>query len=58
MARTGEWETIGVRIVRLGSKYRVIVPSILEVLGYPEAPASGDGNGHLARPHAAGQPHP
>ncbi len=34
MARTGEWEKLGVKIVRLGSKYRVIVPSVLEVLGY------------------------
>lgn len=57
MARTGEWETIGVKIVRLGSKYRVIVPSILEVLGYPEAVTSGEGNGEVARSRAAGQPH-
>lgn len=57
MARTGEWETIGVKIVRLGSKYRVIVPSILDVLGYPEAVATGDGNGDRARPRAAGRPH-
>lgn len=57
MARTGEWETIGVRIVRLGSKYRVIVPSILEVLGWSEMAATGNGNGDGTRPRAAGQPH-
>lgn len=34
MARTGEWEKVGVKIVRLGSKYRVVVASVLEVLGY------------------------
>ena len=34
MARAGEWEKVGVKIVRLGSKYRVVVPSILDVLGY------------------------
>ncbi len=32
MARTGEWEKVGVKIVKLGSRYRVIVPSILDVL--------------------------
>lgn len=37
MARTGEWEAAGVRIIRIGSCYKVGVPSILEVLGYSDA---------------------
>jgi hypothetical protein len=32
MAHTGEWEKVGIRIVPIGTKYRVVVPSILEVL--------------------------
>jgi len=52
MARTGEWQEIGVKVVRLGSKYRVIVPSVLEVLGYTETPASGD----PPQQQAAGEP--
>jgi hypothetical protein len=56
MARTGEWETIGVKIVRLGSKYRVIVPSILEVLGYPQGVVNGDGASDEAQPCVAEQP--
>jgi len=52
MARTGEWQEIGVKVVRLGSKYRVIVPSVLEVLGYSETPAGGD----PPQARAAGEP--
>lgn len=33
MAHTGEWEEVGIRITRLGTRYRVIVQSILTVLG-------------------------
>jgi len=33
MAHTGEWQQAGIRIVPLGTKYRVAVQSILEVLG-------------------------
>ncbi|MQA86722.1 MAG: DNA-binding protein [Streptosporangiales bacterium] len=33
MARTRSWEAVGIKVVRLGSKYRVIVASILDVLG-------------------------
>jgi len=33
MAKTGEWEQAGIRILKLGSRYRVTVPSILGVLG-------------------------
>ena len=52
MARTGEWQEIGVKVVRLGSKYRVIVPSVLEVLGYSETLPGGD----PPRARAAGEP--
>jgi hypothetical protein len=57
MARTGEWQEIGVKVVRLGSKYRVIVPSVLEVLGYSETVPSGDRSGDPPQPRAAGGPH-
>lgn len=32
MARTGEWEQAGIRIIKIGNRYRVAVPSILDVL--------------------------
>jgi hypothetical protein len=35
MAKTGEWEQAGIRILKMGSRYRVTVPSILGVLGVP-----------------------
>jgi hypothetical protein len=35
MAKTGEWEQAGIRILKMGSRYRVTVPSILDVLGIP-----------------------
>jgi hypothetical protein len=35
MAKTGEWEQAGIRILKMGSRYRVTVPSILDVLGVP-----------------------
>ena len=34
MAREGEWGRLGIKVLPIGSKYRVIVQSILEVLGY------------------------
>ena len=34
MARHGEWEQVGIKIIPIGSRYRVVVQSILEVLGY------------------------
>lgn len=37
MARAGQWEAAGINIIRLGSSYKVAVPSILEVLGYDKA---------------------
>jgi hypothetical protein len=44
MARTGEWEKVGIRIVPIGSKYRVAVQSILEVLRHDGAASSGTGH--------------
>jgi hypothetical protein len=52
MARQGEWERVGVKVIPIGSKYRVVVQSILDVLGYGSCdfgaseatpPASQDG---------------
>jgi len=37
MARTDQWAAAGIRIIRVGSSYKVVVLSILEVLGYVEA---------------------
>jgi hypothetical protein len=45
MAKAGEWEQIGIRILKMGSRYRVTVPSILNVLGVPGddgTPADGE----------------
>jgi hypothetical protein len=63
MAHTGEWEQVGIRIVPIGTKYRVVVVSILEVLGYsppsrtgvgPAAPnRSARDNATMAPPHPA-----
>jgi hypothetical protein len=33
MRKSGEWERTGIRIIRLGANYRVIVQSILALLG-------------------------
>ena len=40
MAHTGEWEQAGIRILKIGKRYRVAVPSILHVLGNGGAPAT------------------
>jgi hypothetical protein len=44
MAHTGEWQQVGIRIVPIGTKYRVAVQSILEVLRHDGAASSGTGN--------------
>ena len=33
MARQSEWEQVGIKVIPIGSKYRVVVQSILDVLG-------------------------
>ena len=50
MARQGEWEQVGIKLIRIGAKYRVIVRSILDVLGYDSSdvgapPADLDADG-------------
>ena len=37
MARQGEWGRLGIKVLSIGSKYRVVVQSILDVLGYGPA---------------------
>jgi len=44
MAHTGEWQQVGIRIVPIGTKYRVAVQSILEVLRHDGAASSGTGH--------------
>jgi len=44
MARHGEWERVGIKVIPIGSKYRVVVQSILDVLGY----GRGDGDAQEA----------
>jgi hypothetical protein len=43
MAHTGEWEQAGIRIIRIGARYRVTVQSILDVLS--QGAPSGTGVG-------------
>jgi len=43
MAHTGEWQQAGIRIVPLGMKYRVVVHSILDVLGHRDAEPAAEG---------------
>ena len=40
MAQAGEWEEVGIRIVPIGTKYRVAVQSILDVLGNGDVPGT------------------
>lgn len=48
MARTGQWETTGIKIIRVGSTYKVAVPSILEVLGYAQTGSPARNPGELS----------
>ena len=47
MAHTGEWEQAGIRILKIGNRYRVAVPSILDVLGNGGTPGT-DTDGRTA----------
>jgi len=49
MARTGEWEQAGIHIIRMGSRYRVTVGSILAVLNEGST-AETAANGHGPSP--------
>jgi hypothetical protein len=52
MARHGEWGQLGIKVLSIGSKYRVVVQSILDVLGYRAADMDGlaDGQQNAASP--------
>ena len=52
MARQGEWGQLGIKVLSIGSKYRVVVQSILDVLGYGPADTDGlaDGQQSAASP--------
>jgi hypothetical protein len=41
MAQHNEWERLGIKVLSIGSKYRVVVQSILDVLGYGLADMAG-----------------
>jgi hypothetical protein len=40
MAHTGEWEQAGIRILKIGNRYRVAVPSIVDVLSNGGTPGT------------------
>jgi hypothetical protein len=48
MAHTGEWEQAGIRILKIGNRYRVAVPSILHVLSNGGAPGTDTDQEHYA----------
>jgi hypothetical protein len=50
MAHTGEWEQAGIRILKIGNRYRVAVQSVLDVLSSSDRPAADAG---ADREHAA-----
>ena len=54
MARTGEWERQGIKIIRIGAHYRVGVGSILGVLGFGSGDLSGPGTAHGYELYRAG----
>jgi hypothetical protein len=53
MARTGEWEQAGIRVVQIDGQYRVSVPSILAALGQT---TTASGPGTPAAPQSADAP--
>jgi hypothetical protein len=48
MAHTREWEQAGIRILKIGKRYRVAVPSILDVLSNGSAPSTDTDREHGA----------
>jgi hypothetical protein len=48
MARTGEWQQAGIRILKIGNRYRVAVPSIVDVLSNGGTAGTGTGQEHGA----------
>ena len=55
MARQGEWARLGIKVLSIGSKYRVVVQSILDVLGY-RARRHGSAGRRAAEYRVAGRP--
>jgi hypothetical protein len=60
MARQGEWARLGVKVLSIGSKYRVVVQSVLDVLGYGATDTDGlaDGQPSAASPGSRPDQHP
>ena len=56
MARHGEWERVGIKVIPIGSKYRVVVQSILEVLGYGSGDSGASKAPRQPEPTRASQP--
>jgi hypothetical protein len=54
MARTGEWERQGIKIIRIGAHYRVGVGWILDVLGFTSGDLSTRGTAHAGELDQAG----
>ena len=56
MAHTGEWEQAGIRILKIGNRYRVAVPSIVDVLSNGGTPGTDTGpeDGAALRERAPG----
>lgn len=54
MARTGEWERQGIKIIRIGVHYRVGVGSVLEVLGFGSGDLSAPGTARAGELDQAG----
>ena len=48
MAHTGEWEQAGIRILKIGNRYRVAVPSIVDVLSNGGTPGIDTDREHSA----------
>jgi hypothetical protein len=48
MAHTGEWEQAGIRILKIGRRYRVAVPSIVDVLSNGGTPGTDTDQEHGA----------
>ena len=55
MARHGEWERVGIKVIPIGSKYRVVVQSIMDVLGYGRGDVGDRESPRRTRPPIQGE---
>ena len=55
MARHGEWERVGIKVIPIGSKYRVAVQSIMDVLGYGRGDVGDQESPRRTRPPIQGE---